>query len=244
MKNAFIEAHIISKELISPTLIFRTIATFESNVHGGSSIMPNPVICVDLSHFQAGFDFQDFKSDGGLGVILKASEGQSIRDRSYSTFRSQALTAGLAVASYHFMHAGNIEAQAELFLDVVNPRQSERVVADYEDPPHESPPTIDELVEFLQAIQSRRPDLQLTVYSGNTIKEHLGQTRNDWLAENTSLWIAQFTGRPRPTFPKATWPTWSLWQFTDQGAAAGIDDNVDCNRFNGSDKNFLKWMGP
>ena len=51
--------------------------------------MANAVICVDLSHYQRGFNFQEFKDGGGLGVILKASEG-SFRDPDYSTFWDQA----------------------------------------------------------------------------------------------------------------------------------------------------------
>jgi lysozyme len=205
--------------------------------------MADSVICVDLSHYQAGFDFQSFKNGGGLGVILKATEGASIKDQSYPVFRTQALAAGLAVASYHFLHAGDAEAQAEFFLSVVNPRQSERVVADHEKPPGESAPSLGDLITFLQAIQSARPDLQLTVYSSNLIKEQLGSTRNAWLAENTSLWLAQFT-TGQPSWPAATWPAWSLWQYTDEGSVPGFDDELDCDRFNGPDANFLKWVGP
>lgn len=205
--------------------------------------MAESVICVDLSHYQAGFNFQSFKNGGGLGVILKATENTSIKDHSYPTFRAQALAAGLAVASYHFLHSGDIEAQAEFFLSAVNPRQSERVVADHEKPAGESAPSLDDLIAFLQAIQSARPDLQLTVYSGNLIKEQLGSTRNAWLAENTSLWLAQYTAG-QPSWPSATWPAWSLWQYTDGGAVPGFGDPLDCDRFNGSGENFLKWIGP
>lgn len=205
--------------------------------------MANSVICVDLSHYQAGFNFQSFKNSGGLGVILKATEGLSIKDSSYSTFRAQALAAELAVASYHFLHSGDMEAQAEFFLGAVNPRQSERVVADHEKPPGEDAPSLDDLITFLQAIQSARPDLQLTVYSGNLIKEQLGSTRNDWLAKNTSLWLAQYTAG-QPSWPSATWPAFSLWQFTDEGSVPGFDGAVDCDRFNGPAENFVKWVGP
>jgi hypothetical protein len=58
-----------------------------------------PVICVDLSHYQRGFNFDEFKAGGGLGVILKASE-RLFRDPDYSTFWDQAMDAKLAVASY------------------------------------------------------------------------------------------------------------------------------------------------
>ena len=93
--------------------------------------MPDSVICVDLSSYQRGFNFEDFKAGGGLGVILKASEG-SFRDPDYSTFWDQAIDAGLAVGSYHFLRPGDMNDRASFFLNVVKPRQGERVVADYE----------------------------------------------------------------------------------------------------------------
>lgn len=201
--------------------------------------MADHVICVDLSHYQRGFNFEDFKSGGGLGVILKASEG-GYRDPDYSTFRHEALDAELVVASYHFLRPGDMEAQAQFFLNVVKPRPSERVIADHEI----AGVSLDGLVTFLQAIQNSRPDLQLSVYSGFLIKQQLGSTRNDYLAGNTSLWIAEFTTARKPSWPTATWPTWSLWQFTDAGTVPGFSKTLDCNRFNGSDENFLKWMGP
>ena len=163
-----------------------------------------PVTCVDLSHYQAGFNFEDFKAGGGLGVILKASEAL-FRDPSYSSFWDQAMDANLAVASYHFLRQGDMKAQAQFFLNVVKPRQGERMVADYEIPDV----SLADLLTFLQAIQAARPDLQLTVYSGNQIKQQLGKKRNAWLAANTSLWLAQYT-EGEPSWPTATWPAWSL----------------------------------
>ena len=162
-----------------------------------------PVTCVDLSHYQAGFNFDQFKAGGGLGVILKASEAL-FRDPSYSSFWDQAMDAKLAVASYHFLRPGDMNAQAQFFLNVVKPRQGERVVADYEIPDV----SLANLLSFLQGIRASRPDLQLTVYSGNQIKQALGRRRNAWLAANTSLWLAQYT-EGEPSWPTPTWPAWS-----------------------------------
>ncbi len=113
-----------------------------------------PVTCVDLSHYQAGFNFDQFKAGGGLGVILKASEAL-FRDPSYSSFWDQAMDAKLAVASYHFLRPGDMKAQAQFFLNVVKPRQGERVVADYEIPDV----SLANLLTFLQGIRASRPDL-------------------------------------------------------------------------------------
>jgi GH25 family lysozyme M1 (1,4-beta-N-acetylmuramidase) len=197
------------------------------------------VICVDLSNYQKGFDFNAFKKGGGLGVICKATEGSSIQDKSYKTFRNNAEAAGLAFASYHFLRPGDMTAQANYFLNFAAPGQGERVVADYEDPNVD----VADLKAFLQAIQKQRSDLQLTVYSGNTIEEALAGAPDTWLADNSSLWTAQYAGTPSP-WESGTWTNWTLWQYTDCGSVPGFGGAVDCNRFNGPDSQFLKWMGP
>ena len=197
-------------------------------------------ICVDVSSYQKGFSFAEFKASGGLGVILKATEGTTHKDSCYEEFRSQALDVGLATASYHFFSASDPAAQAEFYLDVADPRQGERVVCDWE-----NASGADAVVVFLQAIQRAHPDLQLTVYSGHTAKQALGSTRNAWLAENTSLWLAEYSGGSAPkSWPSATWPQWALWQYTGTGQAPGFDGALDLNQFNGSNDKFLRWMGP
>lgn len=197
------------------------------------------VICVDISKYQKGFDFAKFKAAGGLGVIMKATESTSVQDSSYKTFRPQALAQGLKVATYHFFRSTDPNAQADYYLGFAAPDEGERVVCDWEDDKC-SP---DSVVSFLKAIQAQRPDLQLTVYSGHIAKEKLGSARNAWLADNTSLWLCQYT-TGKISWPTATWPQWSLWQYTDQTPAPGFNGPVDQNRFNGPDENFLAWMGP
>jgi GH25 family lysozyme M1 (1,4-beta-N-acetylmuramidase) len=109
---------------------------------------------------------------------------------------------------------------------------------------HEEQATLAELEQAVQRIRDQRPDLQVTVYSGHLIKEQLGSVRSAILAENTSLWIAQYTTAAAPSWPKSTWPAWSLWQYTDKAKVAGTSQPVDGNRFNGSDGNALKWLQP
>jgi lysozyme len=45
-------------------------------------------------------------------------------------------------------------------------------------------------------------------------------------------------------WPTATWPQWTLWQFTDEARCDGINGYVDANRFNGSEEQLVKWMSP
>jgi lysozyme len=199
-----------------------------------------PVTCVDLSSYQLGFDFQTFKNAGGLAVILKATEGTSVQDKCYIDFRAEAMSAGLKVATYHFFRPGDPKAQADYYYNFANPLEGERMVCDFED----ENTTIDDMVKFFQELLAIDSTLELTVYSGHLIKDQLGTAKNDWLAQNTSLWVAQYTSAAMPTWPTQVWPQYSLWQYTDEGTVAGFSGNVDCNEFNGPDGSLLAWFGP
>jgi len=201
--------------------------------------MANPII-IDISHHQADpIDWAKMKANGTIGVILKATEGTSYTDPTYSSRKKAALAAGLKVSSYHFFKAGNPEKQMAYFLSVVLPVKGERVVID-----HETDATLSDQKKAVQYLMDNAPDVEITIYSGHTIKDQLGSTKDDLLAANTSLWIAQYTSAASPSWPKGTWPNWSLWQYTDKASVVGINGPIDGNRFNGSTDNAVKWMGP
>ena len=199
----------------------------------------NPVI-IDISHHQADpIDWTKLKANGTVGVILKATEGTSYTDPTYVSRKKAALAAGLAVSSYHFFKKGNPTGQMSHFLGVVKPVVGERMVID-----HETDASLDELKEAVKWLMTSAPGVEITIYSGHTLKDQLGSKTDTLLAENTSLWVAQYTSAAEPSWPKGTWPTWSLWQYTDRAQASGIGVPVDGNRFNGSTANAVKWMGP
>jgi lysozyme len=195
--------------------------------------------CIDISRYQPSVDFEELAAGGTLAVIIKATEGWSIVDSSFAGHYADALAAGLAVATYHYLHHGYIQQQCDLYLGTVEPRPGERVCIDFED----AACTLDDLRAMVQAIAAADPSLQITVYSGHLIKDLLGSTKDATLAA-TSLWIAQYTSAASPSWPTGTWPTWSLWQYTDNASVAGISGAVDGSRFNGPDANLIAWIGP
>lgn len=200
--------------------------------------MANPVI-IDISHYQDGPDWPKLKANGTVGVILKATEGTSYIDNTYVARKKAALAAGLTVSSYHFFHDGNPQQQMAHFLATVKPVPGERMVID-----HEGDATLDEVKEAVKYLLDKGPGVQVTLYSGHTIKDQLGSKKDDYLAANTSLWIAHYTTASAPSWPTGTWPAWSLWQYTDKASVIGIDGPVDGNKFNGTKDAAIKWMGP
>lgn len=200
----------------------------------------NPLV-IDLSHHNnpPEPDWARVKAGGTVGVILKATEALTYVDPTFGSRREAAKAAGLAVSSYHFLKHGNVRQQMLHYLDVVAPVRGERVVIDYED----TSLNLGDLREAVLALEAAGLDLQVTVYAGGLLKGQLGANRDDVLAR-TSLWIAHYTSAPAPAWPKATWPVWSLWQYTDRATVAGLDQPVDGNRFNGPAGQLLKWLNP
>lgn len=200
--------------------------------------MPSPV--VDLSHWNPTPDWAKLKAGGVVGVIHKATEGTGSVDATLFQRAKGAMDAGLYWSTYHFLRPGSMSAQMEHYIGTIQPVPGERVCLDHEDPGV----SLNDLVSCVEAIRANRPDLQITVYSGHVIKDQLGAGYNQVLAENTSLWIAQYTSAKEPSWPKATWPLWSLWQWTDSETVPGISAPVDGDRWNGDPADLPGWFGP
>jgi lysozyme len=196
---------------------------------------------IDISHWQGFPDMQRVRAAGVLALIHKATEGTAYKDPNRAKNCSAAIKAGIKVCTYHWLKPGETAVEQMMnYIRTINPVPGERVIIDYEEAGCD-------LVQLKIAVQYLISDprrLQVTVYSGHLIKQQLGDRRDDFLAANTSLWLAQYTDGV-PSWPKATWPRWSLWQYSESGAVDGIDGMaVDLDRFNGSDANLLKWIGP
>lgn len=197
--------------------------------------MSSPVI--DLSHHNPSPDWSAVKAAGVLGVIHKATEGAGYADPDRGSRLAGALKAGLLIATYHFMRPGDMAAQMDHYLATIDAAQGERVILDYED----NGLSLGDLRQAVNILWDRRPDLQITIYSGNLIKSQLGGNRDELLAK-TSLWIAQYNNSG-PSWPSSTWPTWSLWQWTDRETIPGISAPVDGNKWNGTEDALQRWLG-
>lgn len=200
--------------------------------------MVSPVI--DLSHHNPTPDWARIRQAGVIGVIHKATEGTSYVDNTLFSRAKAAMDAGLLWSTYHFLRPGNMTKQMDFYLKTINPVKGERICLDHED----SGVTLNDLCNAVSYLKTVRPDLQITIYSGHLIKEQVGSSNVKTLADNTSLWIAQYTSAAAPSWPKTTWPQWSLWQWTDSETIPGISAKVDGDRWNGTEEALRAWFGP
>jgi len=199
------------------------------------------VKCIDISHWQDFPDFEEVASAGVIAMIHKATEGTGYTDPNRATNISNAMKAGIACATYHWLSPDSDPAsQMAYYLKTIDPVPGERVVIDYE----EAGCTLDQLHEAVQALAGDPRDLQITVYSGHLLKEQLGNDHDSLLAGATDLWLAQYTSGT-PTWPTGTYEYYALWQFSETGEVPGIDDSyVDLNQFDGTDAGLLQWISP
>lgn len=199
--------------------------------------MPELMI-VDLSHHNTVLDFADAAAAGLIGVIHKATEGTSYVDPTYHERMDRARVEGLAWASYHYLHHGSIDAQMAHYMGTALVAPYSRVCLDYED----AAMSLEDLRHAIGWLQSYDSTLQIAVYGGALLKEQLGSAYDPVLAQ-CALWLSQW-GTSKPTWPKETWPVWSLWQYTDKAGCEGFQPPIDGNTFNGSRENCLAWMMP
>ena len=197
----------------------------------------------DISHHNGNVNLKKAADSGLIGLIQKATQGESYVDRTFARNRKAALDAGLLFGAYHFGTGANGVSQAMHFLDTVQPDKKTVVALDFEDNPTGTSMSLEEARAFCVHVHielKRWP----VFYSGHTIKRALG-TSVDPVLKNCPFWLAQYG--PTPVVPPC-WRTWTLWQYTDGGvgpqphSVPGIG-HCDRDKFNGTEAQLKAWWG-
>jgi lysozyme len=206
-------------------------------------IMASLNAIIDLSHHIENVDFQQAKDGGIIGVIYKATQGTGFTDPTYAARKQLATDVGLLWGGFHFGIAGDGVAQADHFLDVVQPGPQDLLVLDFEANPSGDSMSLDDARAFvtrIQEVSGRFPGF----YSGDYIKQLLGESADPLLSQ-CWFWLAQYSSQP---VVPPNWPIWTMWQYTDgtngpqPRSAPGVGP-CDRNQFNGSEANLRKLWG-
>ena len=128
--------------------------------------MPINVV-VDISHHNGNVDLGKAKTDGILGVIQKATQGQSGVDPTFQTNRNKANNAGLMFGAYHFATGSDGLKQAQHFLQVVGSFDNTLLVLDFEPNPTGPSMTLEEARAFVTHV-ARQPVVSRDYILGTT----------------------------------------------------------------------------
>jgi lysozyme len=170
----------------------------------------NPMV-VDLSHWDAAYDYSQVAQSGYAGCIYKATEGGSYTDPTYVQQQHAAKAAGLCWGAYHFADGSDVQTQIDNFMKFAMPDPDELFCLDWEDNGG-NVMSLDDVKHWISGVETRlgRPG-ECVLYSGNTAKEALGDSVDAFLGARR-LWLCQYGSTP--TWQKSWKSPW-LWQFTD-----------------------------
>jgi GH25 family lysozyme M1 (1,4-beta-N-acetylmuramidase) len=148
-------------------------------------------------------------------VFVKATEGTSYVNPEQKAEAARAREAGLALGFYHFLHPGNIYAQASYFVEQCASLPGDMLVVDWETCENGNHASNLEKDQFLALVKELRPQHHKVGLYCNT---------DYWLGvDQTSkcgdfLWIAAPGVNPPPILHP-----WLFWQ---KGVRGGTDQDV------------------
>ncbi|OON82691.1 GH25 family lysozyme [Streptomyces tsukubensis] len=166
---------------------------------------------IDVSSYQESFDAKD-----AAFVFVKATEGRSYINPKQTAQAKKARNAGCVVGFYHFLWPGNIEAQAEYFVEKCASVEGDVLAVDWETTGDGSIASNGDKDKFIKAVQRLR---------GSTHRVLLYCNRDFWLNRDVTsfagdgLWIADYgakAGKPRIQ------ASWKFHQYT----SSPIDTNI------------------
>jgi len=190
---------------------------------------------IDVSHHDEGIQWPAVRDSGVTFVYIKATEGIDFTDPLFEDHWDNAGKAGLLRGAYHFFRALDDGAtQARFFLDTVFSHNGEKrhgeliPVVDVEAADGVDPETLlAELKVWLEKVEEATGAKPM-IYTGVGFWNRLGDNAATTAFASYPLWIAEYEVQ-EPTLPGA-WDSWTLWQYTEDAAVAGIGVPVDQSR--------------
>jgi lysozyme len=207
-----------------------------------SAAPPGTLRGIDVSHWNDVIRWSKVAASGVRFAIMKATEGTSYTDPTYSQNVAGASAAGIAVGAYHFAQpstkAGDAAAEADHFVKVARNAAGDVLPAlDIERTNGLSTSELQAWVRGWLAEVEAKLGVKAMIYTSPGFWRYsMGDTQ--WFADNgyATLWVAHW-GVSSPTVPANDWGGrgWTFWQWTDCWHVDGISGCVDGDRYNGTD---------
>jgi len=188
---------------------------------------------IDVSHYQGVINWErvcrtDIKDAPVSFVIMKATEGVSIKDKQFPYNFKESLRYGLLRGAYHFFTPSeSATKQAAYYTQNVHLKKGDLPpVLDIEEIGNLNPQEIrDAVLAWLLIVEDHYGATPI-LYTYLNFKERY---LNGPEFERYPFWIAHYY------VPKLSWTgKWNFWQHTDRGRLPGIQTFVDFNVYNGS----------
>jgi lysozyme len=154
-----------------------------------------------------------------VAIIHQATKGSS-KDWEYAARKSEAKKRGYKWGSYHLGLRGDPLKQADFYLATAKPEADEVMALDIESLDISKDMSIDDARQFINRVKEKTGRYPLLYGNDNVIREISRKFGRDQMFSKVLLWYARFL-REIKDFPKGTWDTYTLWQFSSE---------VNCNK--------------
>lgn len=189
---------------------------------------------VDISHWQDGLDMDQVFADGFEFVLAKVSEGEDYRDPSWPVFRDATRAAGRIIVGYHYVRAdADPETQAATFVEHLGDPMIPAML-DFEDGSGD----LDDFHAVRAAIEARGVRVALS-YVPRWYWELLGRPdltgipplmSSHYGSRRAGVAAAIYPGHDDIGWQPYGGGTPAIFQFSDRGAVAGHEIDIDAFR--------------
>lgn len=230
---------------ISPVAEMDSIVLGDHDPHPGVGRAHRmPVQGIDVARYQGDIDWAEVRRAGIRFAYIKTTEGGDHVDPSFYRNWEGAAAAGVARGAYHFIYWCRTAAEQALWFTMAVPRDPSALppVLDLEWNGHS--PTCPKKVPRETALEKIR--VLLDAMEKHTGKKPVIYTditfHRDVLEgelKDTPFWLRSVAAEPHERFKDRPW---LFWQYTATGRVSGIKGHVDRNVFNGSVKDWERWL--
>nr|HEX4314355.1 GH25 family lysozyme [Kofleriaceae bacterium] len=230
--------------LVAACLCAPAILAIASTAHADTVCGSGPTVQgIDVSDYQGTIDWSAVAGDGIEFAFVRVSDGLDFPDSSFQDDWEGSRAAGVVHGAYQFFEPDQDPiAQADMLLAAAGPMQADDLppVIDVEVTDGLDSATVSAAVQawvdHVQAAIGRAP----IVYTGKYFwDDNVGADM-----ATSPLWHAQYTSASCPDI-SATWASWALWQYDDNGSVDGIPaGGVDMDRWNGDSASLHAFLGP
>lgn len=196
-----------------------------------------PVTGIDISGHTGKIDFLKISQQKIDFIYIKATEGKTFVDRNFEQNYLNSRLSIIPVGFYHFfLFNRDGKAQAENFLNSIRGKKTLLpLVVDVEEWGNASiksrEKVINELHTFIRLVELKTGK-RLMIYANESSYEKYIMDN----FERNELWICSFN--INPDIDKK----WTFWQHSHQGKYEGANGKVDINTFNGSKKEWARYL--
>ncbi|MBV8857806.1 MAG: glycoside hydrolase family 25 protein [Acidobacteria bacterium] len=198
-------------------------------------------------------DWDRLSTDSRVVAIIHQATKGSHRDTEYARRKGEAKRRGYKWGSYHLGLPGDPVAQADFYLSTAKPEEDEVMALDIEGLNPRKDMSLGDARRFILRVKEKTGRYPLLYANDDVAREVSRSYGRDEVFSKTLLWYARFR-KNIPDFPKGTWDTYKLWQFSseincdedNQSAclyrAPGTAHDMDVDVYNGSiDKLRRDW---